>query len=260
MLSRFEFDMAGDEHMTDPVKEQLSACLDGELPAAELDLLLKRLERDPELRDVLGRYAADRRGPRADTKPVVASRSFAAKVMAAIDQEPAAVARRAVRLSPRWFAACVRWPESASRPAWRRWRSSQSSEPALHRAPSLRTSRLSRRRRSSHRTPTMPPATSCRPRTSQPAFVPATRLTNYVVAHSEYSSPLGRRSVLSGVLAEDDGDPDVATDGERQPQRRRTVPPVRRSRNEASMALLQILRRPGRRRAHGDEPAHAGGP
>ena len=33
-------------------------------------------------------------------------------------------------------------------------------------------------------------------------FIPATRLTNYVVAHSEYSSPLGRRSVLSGVLAE----------------------------------------------------------
>ena len=54
--------------------------------------------------------------------------------------------------------------------------------------------------------------------TSQPAFVPATRLTNYVVAHSEYSSPLARRSVLTGVLAEDDGDPDVATDDEQQPQ------------------------------------------
>ena len=47
--------------------------------------------------------------------------------------------------------------------------------------------------------------------TSGPAFVPATRLTNYVVAHSEYSSPLARRSVLTGVLTEDDGDPDVAT-------------------------------------------------
>jgi hypothetical protein len=40
--------------------------------------------------------------------------------------------------------------------------------------------------------------------TSRSAFVPATRLTNYVVAHSEYSSPLGRRSVLSGVLSEDE--------------------------------------------------------
>jgi hypothetical protein len=36
------------------------------------------------------------------------------------------------------------------------------------------------------------------------AFIPAARLTNYVVAHSEYSSPLGRRTVLSGVLSEDD--------------------------------------------------------
>ena len=53
--------------------------------------------------------------------------------------------------------------------------------------------------------------------TSQSAFVPATRLTNYVVAHSEYSSPLGRRSVLTGVLAEDDGDPDVATDDAQEP-------------------------------------------
>jgi hypothetical protein len=42
--------------------------------------------------------------------------------------------------------------------------------------------------------------------TSSAALVPATRLTNYVVAHSEYSSPLGRRSVLSAVLAEDDVD------------------------------------------------------
>jgi negative regulator of sigma E activity len=29
------------------------------------------------------------------------------------------------------------------------------------------------------------------------------RLTNYVVAHSEYSLPLGRRNVLTGILAED---------------------------------------------------------
>ncbi|MGH8188241.1 MAG: hypothetical protein ACREUC_16915, partial [Steroidobacteraceae bacterium] len=42
------------------------------------------------------------------------------------------------------------------------------------------------------------------PTASATAFVPATRLTNYVVAHSEYSSPLARRSVLTGVLSEDD--------------------------------------------------------
>ena len=67
------------------------------------------------------------------------------------------------------------------------------------------------------------------------AFIPATRLTNYVVAHSEYSSPLGRRSVLTGVLADDDSDPDVETDDAGQPQ----LPPAqsqpRPSRNKASL-------------------------
>ncbi|HEY5807463.1 MAG TPA: hypothetical protein VIT67_05820, partial [Povalibacter sp.] len=41
------------------------------------------------------------------------------------------------------------------------------------------------------------------------AFVPAARLTNYVVAHSEYSSPLGRRTVLSGVLSDDESQPEA---------------------------------------------------
>ncbi|HKR35605.1 MAG TPA: sigma-E factor negative regulatory protein, partial [Steroidobacteraceae bacterium] len=80
--------------MTEPVNEQLSACLDGELPSAELDLLLKRLERNPELREALGRYTVIGETLR-HSKPVVASRSFADKVMAAVDQEPAA--RRAAR-------------------------------------------------------------------------------------------------------------------------------------------------------------------
>ena len=51
--------------------------------------------------------------------------------------------------------------------------------------------------------------------TTSSGFIPATRLTNYVVAHSEYSSPLGRRSVLSGVLADDDNE--VAVEEEETP-------------------------------------------
>jgi hypothetical protein len=51
--------------------------------------------------------------------------------------------------------------------------------------------------------------------TDSSSYVPATRLTNYVVAHSEYSSPLGRRSVLSGVLAgEEDTEADDGIDSE----------------------------------------------
>ena len=35
-----------------------------------------------------------------------------------------------------------------------------------------------------------------------PAVLPAARLTNYVFAHSKYSSMLGQRNVLSGLIAE----------------------------------------------------------
>ncbi len=68
--------------------------------------------------------------------------------------------------------------------------------------------------------------------TSQSAFVPATRLTNYVVAHSEYSSPLARCSVLTGVLAEDDGDADVATDDAQEPQSPPSVSPPAQSQSQ----------------------------
>jgi sigma-E factor negative regulatory protein RseA len=44
--------------MSDLLHEQLSALIDGELPVAETTLLLKRLEREPELRARLARYRA----------------------------------------------------------------------------------------------------------------------------------------------------------------------------------------------------------
>lgn len=43
--------------MTQLLDEQLSAFIDGELPPAELDMVLARLDRDPELRLRVGRYA-----------------------------------------------------------------------------------------------------------------------------------------------------------------------------------------------------------
>ncbi|MEO0998502.1 MAG: RseA family anti-sigma factor [Pseudomonadota bacterium] len=42
--------------MSDPVKEQLSAFVDGELPEAEAQLLLKRLDSDPELTRLAAHY------------------------------------------------------------------------------------------------------------------------------------------------------------------------------------------------------------
>ena len=43
--------------MSEQIREQVSAFLDGELPNSETELLLKRLTRDPELRESFGRYA-----------------------------------------------------------------------------------------------------------------------------------------------------------------------------------------------------------
>ena len=42
--------------MSERLHEQLSALLDGELPAGEAELLLVRLQRDPALRATLARY------------------------------------------------------------------------------------------------------------------------------------------------------------------------------------------------------------
>ncbi|HKU15813.1 MAG TPA: sigma-E factor negative regulatory protein [Steroidobacteraceae bacterium] len=195
--------------MTDAVNEQMSACVDGELPAAELDLLLKRLERNPELRAALGRYTAIGEAMRHG-RPAVASRTFADKVMAAVAQEPAAAtARRASRVPPilmrslRPLAGVGVAATVAAVAIFSVQRTGEVPQAIAVNAPATAPAALAQ---NVDEGPSYVVPTS----TSQPVFVPATRLTNYVVAHSEYSSPLARRSVLTGVLAEDDGDPDVA--------------------------------------------------
>jgi sigma-E factor negative regulatory protein RseA len=196
--------------MTEPVNEQLSACLDGELPAAELDLLLKRLQRNPELREALGRYTVIGETLR-HSRPVVASRSFTDKVMAAVDQEPAA--RRAARISPvtlrrlRPVAGVGVAATVAAIAIFSVQRAGVAPGPLATNEPTAVPAATVARNSDDAPSNIVPTTTS----SLQSAFVPATRLTNYVVAHSEYSSPLARRSVLTGVLAEDDGDADNVT-------------------------------------------------
>jgi sigma-E factor negative regulatory protein RseA len=195
--------------MTDAIKEQLSACLDGELPKAELDLLLKRVERDPELRDSIGRYALIGEAMRNE-RPVVA-RGLAAKVAAALEEE--AAPRPASRISPAWMkrirpAAGIAVAAGVAAVAVLSVQQTGVQPPpatALNEtAPAAVQGIDSGFESPSYVVPSNSTGT---------AFVPATRLTNYVVAHSEYSSPLARRSVLTGVLAdEDDGDSEPTAD------------------------------------------------
>jgi sigma-E factor negative regulatory protein RseA len=188
------------DEMSESVKEQLSAFLDGELPSAELELLLKRSARDAELCDTLRRYAAASEA----LKPgggVAARAGFAAGVMAALENEPAisaprqAAAGRVLRslrpvagLAVAAGVAAVAVLVVQNDPV-------TPDQVAGIEAPAPALATAAPEAGASYTVPST---------TSRSAFVPATRLTNYVVAHSEYSSPLGRRAVLSGVLAEDD--------------------------------------------------------
>ena len=211
--------------MTDALNEQLSACLDGELPAAELDLLLKRVEREAELRAAIGRYSLIGEAMRAE-RPAIASRDFASKVMAAVAAEPAgeestaasngspkrieapAAAVRASRVSPatvRYLRPAVGMAIAAGVAAVAVLTMQPVGQPDVGtlNAPLVAANQPAANEptvaatdvESSYVVPTS---------TSNNAFIPATRLTNYVVAHGEISSPLGRRSVWSGVLADDE--------------------------------------------------------
>lgn len=209
-------DCRGDR-MTDALNEQLSACLDGELPPAELDLLLKRVGREAELRAAIGRYSLIGEAMRAE-RPAVASRDFASSVMAAVAAEPApvqldpvqepvkkpAAVKRAAAISPatiRYLRPAVGMAIAASvaTVAVFVMQPTGQSDLGMANAPLIAANE-----------PIVAPEADPDPSyvvptsTSSSAFIPATRLTNYVVAHSEYSSPLGRRSVLSGVLADDE--------------------------------------------------------
>src|ERR1700749_587085 len=85
--------------MSEQIREQVSAFLDGELPSSETELLLKRLTRDPELRQSFGRYALIGETLRG-VGGASLSLSFAARVNRTIDGEPAAPALPAARARP----------------------------------------------------------------------------------------------------------------------------------------------------------------
>jgi negative regulator of sigma E activity len=74
--------------MSEQIREQVSAFLDGELPDTETELLLKRLTRDGELRESFGRYALIGEAVRGAGSQIL-TRGFASRVNLAIDGEPA---------------------------------------------------------------------------------------------------------------------------------------------------------------------------
>jgi negative regulator of sigma E activity len=202
--------------MTDPIHEQLSAFLDGELSAAESELLLKRVERDPDLKVRLERYVLAGEALRATAVQARPSRDFSTRVAAAIDGE--SIPARARRQAARWLkpvaggaiaagvaaVALVSFqvmPQGAalvaSQDAARDSVATNEVGTLLVQTPVSQTS--SSKGSDSYIVPQ-----SGERRAAPPIQVVNNgRLANFVVAHSEYSSPLGRRNVLTGLVAED---------------------------------------------------------
>jgi sigma-E factor negative regulatory protein RseA len=185
--------------MSDQIREQVSAFLDGELPSSETELLLKRLTRDPDLRQSFGRYALI-----GDTLKAVGGASlsvgFAARVNRTIDGEPAApVSPAARRPVLRWWKPIASTAVAAGVAGVALVALQQRAvAPGVTAAPRMvvQNVRLAT-------VPKEPLSYTVPAAAAVPAMVAPARLTNYVFAHSKYSVGLGQGNLLSALLSED---------------------------------------------------------
>ncbi len=208
--------------MSEQIHEQISAFLDGELPSAETEMLLRRLARDAELRAYFGRCALIGEACRRTTAMPPMSRGVAARVQRALEAEqPHAgpAIRRRRRRAPRWrhaasgaVAAVVAvfavfaLQQRADTPVLTDGQGP--AQFAAGNAPAPRAGRSARvvartgREGLSYTVPTNLADT--------PSGLPPAELTNYVFAHSEYTSFLGQRGLLSGLIAQPEARPPAA--------------------------------------------------
>jgi sigma-E factor negative regulatory protein RseA len=204
--------------MSEQIREQVSAFLDGELPNTETELLLKRLTRDGELRESFGRYALIGEALRGAGSHIL-TRGFAARVNLAIDGEPAQVPGHAHQArASRWWrplagvtvaagvatVAIVALQQRAISPGLR-----VASAPTAQNAVPQSSVTAGSHEALSY---TVPVSSA-----DVPAALSPGRLTNYVFAHSKYSLGLGQRGVLADLLIEDDEPQPAPVQGVAQP-------------------------------------------
>jgi sigma-E factor negative regulatory protein RseA len=209
--------------MSEQIREQVSAFLDGELPNSETELLLKRLTRDGELRESFGRYALIGEAVRG-TSAGLLTRNFAGRVNFAIDGEAVPVNGHAPRShASRWWrpfagavvaagvaaVAVVALQQRAVAPVPRTGAAltAQNSVPAPTQSAvpvPAAAAVLTPREAISYTVPLMSVAA--------PAAIAPARLTNYVFAHSRYSSGLDQRGVMADLLIEADEPPPVVSE------------------------------------------------
>jgi negative regulator of sigma E activity len=201
--------------MSDPIREQISAFLDGELPATETELLLKRLTRDAELRESFGRYALIGEACRA-TRGSVLTRDLYVRINRAIDGEApgvmpavAAVARPASWWRPMAGAAVAAGVAVVAVVAMRQHvavapplAATRNPVPAPAAVTFVPAPALANASVAGPSFNPNEPVSYTTPATlaEAPSVVPTARLTNYVFAHSKYPSLLGQRDVLTDLM------------------------------------------------------------
>lgn len=193
--------------MTERIKEQLSAFLDGELPDPESALLLKRLERDDDLRGALSRYSLIGAVLRSEGD-VPAARQVAARVSAAIAREPTRTAGFS------WLPGRVALGRSVAGiavAAGVAFGAVMLVQQVLSVDADVPVAVLAR----AEVPPVQPVADDTGPLDAPaepyvtppaadvPAGIAPAELANYLVAHYGYASPLVRRSVGAGLISDD---------------------------------------------------------
>lgn len=194
--------------MSEQVYDQISAFVDGELPEPETELLLRRLDRDPEFKATFVRYVTIGASLRTDGSSRL-GQGLLARVRSAVASEAGAGGSRVSlrsRLPRRVMRAVGGLAVAAGVAALAilgvRQMQPAEVEPGAPQVAAVAVPSSTTVVIGDPASAEAPSYTVPLPSTSRP-LVPAARLTNYAIAHSEYSSPLGRRNVLSGVIAED---------------------------------------------------------
>jgi sigma-E factor negative regulatory protein RseA len=183
--------------MSDQIREQMSALLDGELPQDEVGLLVRRMARDVELKRAFGNYVLTGEALRAPGG-LTASKGFAARISAAIEAEEGALPTAATIVAPSRSAAHWRRPAAALAVA-----AGAAFAAVLLVRPNAGDETQFAVRAGA---PEAPPLVALPVGGSSPTPAQNQRLATYLVAHGQYATPFGRRNVWSNALATD---PDI---------------------------------------------------
>lgn len=179
--------------MTDQIREQMSALLDGELPKSEIGLLVRRMERDATLRLAYGNYVLAGEVLRSPGG-VVASPGFAARVAAALDEGASAadaVPETPARARRRWLRPAAGFAVAASA--------------ALAAVVLVRPDEGSASLVAGGPGDGSPAVITLPVGGASPTPAQNQRLAAYLVAHGQYATPIGRRAAWSNALATDPG-------------------------------------------------------